>query len=66
MHEVVKKQKIAFSQWKLEGHALAWWESDAMGRALENEPLVTNWEVFKDMIKAQFHPIEYEENQQIV
>jgi hypothetical protein len=63
MHEVVKKPKIAFSQWKLEGHVLAWWESDAVGRALENEPPMINWEVFKDMIKSQLYSIGYEEHQ---
>jgi hypothetical protein len=51
---------------KLEGHALAWWESDVVGRTLENEPPVTKWEVFKNMIKAQFYPIRYEEHQHIV
>jgi hypothetical protein len=66
VHEVTGKQKIAFSQLKLEGHALAWWESDAVGRELGNEPPLIDWEVFKDMIKAQFYPIGYEEHQKIV
>ena len=35
----------------IEGRALAWWESDASNRALDNEIQVTNWEVFKDMIR---------------
>jgi hypothetical protein len=30
---------------------LAWWINDAARRNIENEPLVTDWEVFKDMIK---------------
>jgi hypothetical protein len=38
MHEVTGKQNIYFAWLKLEGHALAWWESDAVGRALGNEP----------------------------
>lgn len=43
IHEVAGKQRIAFEKLKLEGHALAWWESDAACRALENEPPVTDW-----------------------
>jgi hypothetical protein len=52
VHEVTKKQKIVFSWLKLEGHALTWWESDAVNRELGNEPLVIDWEVFKKMIKS--------------
>jgi hypothetical protein len=37
---------------KLKGHALAWWESDAIGRALEYEPSMISLEVLKDMIKS--------------
>jgi len=51
---------------KLEGHALTWWDSDAVSRELGNEPLVIDWEVFKNMIKYQFYPIGYEEHQKIV
>jgi len=43
---------IVFTKLKLEGHALAWCESDEAGRSLENEPSMIDWEVFKDMIKA--------------
>ena len=63
VHEVTRKQKIYFARLKLEGHALAWWENDAVSRALKYESLVTGWEVFKDMIKAQFYPIGYEQHQ---
>jgi hypothetical protein len=63
MHEVTRKQKIDFSLLKLEGHALALWESTAVARELEYEPPVIDWEVFKDMIKTQFCPIGYEEHQ---
>jgi hypothetical protein len=38
MHEVTGKKKIYFSRLKLEGHALTWWESDAVSRALGTEP----------------------------
>jgi hypothetical protein len=41
-HEVTRKQKIAFARLKIEGHALTWWESDAVSRALGNEPPVTD------------------------
>lgn len=43
---------VAFARLKLEGHALAWWESDAAGRDLEYQPPMVDWEIFKDMIKA--------------
>lgn len=47
------------------GHALAWWESDATAKRLGNEPLVTKWEVFTDMIQSQLYPIGYEEEKKI-
>jgi hypothetical protein len=52
VHEVTRKQKNAFSQLKLEGHTLTWWESDAVRITLGNEPPVTDWEVFKELIKS--------------
>jgi hypothetical protein len=55
VHKVTGKKNIAFAWLKLEGHALAWWESDAVGRALENDPPITDWEVFKGMIKSQLY-----------
>ena len=66
MYEVIGKQNILFSQLNLEIHALAWWESDAIRKELENEPLVANWEVLKDIIKAQFYLIECDKHQYIV
>jgi hypothetical protein len=66
MHEEIGKKKIVFSCLKLEGHALKWWESDAVRKELGNEPLVTDWQVLKDMIKSQFYLIGYEETQQII
>jgi hypothetical protein len=42
VHEVTRKQKIDFTQLKLEGHALTWWESDVVRRALGNEPPMTD------------------------
>jgi len=62
MHEVIGKQKIYFFQLKLEDHALAWWESDAVSRELGNEIPLIDWEVFKGMIKSHFYPIGYEEH----
>jgi hypothetical protein len=66
VHEVKIKQNIAFTRLNLKGHALAWWVIDVVGRALENEPPIIKWEVFKDMIKVQFYAIEYEEHRHIV
>jgi hypothetical protein len=51
VHEVIVKQKIAFTWLKLEGHALTWWKSDVVRREIGNEPPVTNWEVFKNSDK---------------
>jgi hypothetical protein len=66
VHKITRKQNIYFVQLKLEGHALTWWESDAVRKALGNEPPLIDWELFKDMMKSQFYPIGYEEQQQIV
>jgi hypothetical protein len=65
VHEVSGAQRISFAHLKLEGHALTWWESDAIARRLGNEPPMIDWEVFKDMIKSHFYPIGYEEEQKI-
>jgi len=64
VHDLIKKQNIAFAWLKLEDHALGSWESDPTRRELQNDPPVIDWEVFKDMIEAHFYPIE--EHQQIV
>jgi hypothetical protein len=40
VHEVTGKQNISFARSKLEGHALIWWESDAVNQALGNEKYV--------------------------
>ena len=54
MYEVIGKKNIAFARLNLEIHALAQQESVAIRNELENEPLMTNQEVLKDMIKSQF------------
>jgi hypothetical protein len=59
VHEVSKAHIISFVCLKLEGHALMWWESDAIAGRLWNEPLVIEWEMFKEMIKLRFYPIGY-------
>jgi hypothetical protein len=50
---------------KLEGHALTRWEIHTKTLRLEGEPLVTIWEDFKTLIKSQFYPIKYVEDQWI-
>jgi hypothetical protein len=40
-------------------------ENDVVGKNLEDEPLVTNWEVLREMIKYPFYLIGYEEDQYI-
>jgi hypothetical protein len=42
VHEVTEEQRISLTRLNLEGHALARWESDAAGSALENDPLVND------------------------
>jgi len=49
----------------LEGHALTWWESHTETLRLEGEARVTKWEDFKALIKSQFYPIGYMEDQWI-
>ena len=46
MHEVSGAQINFFAHFKLDGHALTWWECDSIARRLGNEPLVTYCEVF--------------------
>jgi hypothetical protein len=60
-----EEKKISFSRLKLEGHALTWWESHMETLRLEGDPLVTKWEDFKTLIKSQFYPIGYVEDQWI-
>jgi hypothetical protein len=62
VYKINGKRIIAFACLKIEGHTLAWWESDVNGRSLGNEPLVIDWGVFKNIIKAQFYLIVGEED----
>jgi hypothetical protein len=39
------EHKISFVHFKLEGHALMWWGSDAIVRRLGNESPVADWEM---------------------
>jgi hypothetical protein len=65
IHHIDEEQKISFSRLKLEGHALTWWEIHTKTLRLEGDPPVTRWEDFKTLIKSQFYPIGYVEDQWI-
>jgi hypothetical protein len=65
IHHIDEEKKISFSRLKLEGHALTWWEIHMETLRLEGDPLVTKWEDFKTLIKSQFYPIGYVEDQWI-
>jgi len=64
-HNIGEEWKIASAKLKLEGHAHTWWNSCIKTLRLENDPPLTKWEVFKDLIKSQFYSIGYEEAQRI-
>jgi hypothetical protein len=65
IHHIDEEQKISFARLKLEGHALTWWEIHMETLRLEGDPPVTRWEDFKTLIKSQFYPIGYVEDQWI-
>jgi hypothetical protein len=65
IHHIDEEQQIPFARLNLEGHSLTWWEIHIEKLMLEGEPLVTIWEDFKTLIKFQFYPIRYAEDQWI-
>jgi hypothetical protein len=65
VHNIGEDPNISFVQLKLEGHAQTWWESHMQTLRLEGDPILTKWEAFKTLIKFQFCPIGYEEDQLI-
>ena len=65
IHHINEEQKSSFARLKLEGHESTWWESLTETLRLEGDPLVTRWEDFKTLIKSQFYPIWYVDNQWI-
>jgi hypothetical protein len=52
VHNIDEEKKFSFSQLKLEGHALTWWEIHMETLRLEGDPPVTKWEDFKTLIKS--------------
>jgi Ty3 transposon capsid-like protein len=58
------KEKISFSRLKMDGYALLWWESLCQERFLTKQKQVVDWEEFKTLVKAQFYPMGYEEEQE--
>jgi len=63
INHIYEENNISFATLKLEGHALTWWEIHTETLRLEGDPLVTRWENFKTIIKSQFYPIRYVEDQ---
>jgi hypothetical protein len=65
IHHINEEQKISFTRLKLDGHALTWWEIHTGTLRLEGDLPITRWEDFKALIKSQFYPIRYVEDQWI-
>jgi hypothetical protein len=65
VHPIDEGENITFSRLKLESHALSWWEIHIETLRLEGDPIVTRWDIFKTLIKSQFYPIGYVEDQWI-
>jgi hypothetical protein len=66
VHHIDEGQNISFAILKLEGHDLTWWESHTKTLRLGGNLPVTRWEEFKTLIKSQFYPIGYVEDQWIL
>jgi len=66
VHNVKVEQKNSFCQTHARRSFTDWWESynEALGLGGDPPP-VTKKEVFKDLLKSQFYPIKYEEDQRI-
>jgi hypothetical protein len=62
IHNIDEEKKKSFSQLKLEGHALNWWEIHRKTLRLEGDKPLAKWKVFKILIKSQFYPIGYVED----
>ena len=54
-----------FSHLKMEGHDLTWWEIDVVTQRFESKPSMTNWYMFKELIKSLFYLIGYGEEYRI-
>jgi hypothetical protein len=63
VHHIDEGKNISFAILKLEGHALTWWEIQLEKNRLAGDLPVTRWEEFKILMKSQFHPIGYVEDQ---
>jgi len=59
------EKKILFGLLKLEGCALTWWKNHTRTLRLEGGLPITKWEDSKTLIKSQFYPIGYVEDQWI-
>jgi hypothetical protein len=66
VHNIDEDKNISFSQLKLEGQALTWWEIHVDTLGLEGDLLVNKWEDLKTLIKSQVFPIVYVEDQWIL
>jgi hypothetical protein len=63
LYQVQETQRISFPRLKMIGHDLLWWESYVDALRIGNKPIVTKREAFKALLKSQFYPIGYEEEQ---
>jgi hypothetical protein len=53
-HNIKQEKNIPFSQLKLEGQALTWWEIYIETLRLEGDPPITMWEAFKTSLSPNF------------
>lgn len=65
VHHIEEENNISFAWLKLQVYSLTWWESRTKTLRLEGDPLLTKWDDFKTLIKLQFYPIEYVDDQWI-
>jgi hypothetical protein len=63
LYQVQETQHISFAHLNMTGHALLWWESYVDALRIGKKPMVMKWEDFKALLKSQFYPIGYEEEQ---
>jgi hypothetical protein len=63
LYQIKETQHISFSHLKMSRHALLWWESYVDALRIGKNPMVTKWEDFKALLKSQFYPIGYKEEQ---
>ena len=63
IYQIQETQQISFVRLKMTKHSLLWWESYVDVQRIGKKPMVMKWDDFKALLKSQFNPIGYEEEQ---